>query len=190
MANSLYSVDNPVMIDRVIKDMQESLIKLPWLNVAFGRAQTHRQSDNKKKIPVFYQNKKRRGSEQDYIALLPDSQIGSFCFFYVEDPQTYEWSKLSQGKLTCEFSIIFWFDTTRVFGQRSNRNTEQLKWDIIRQLKSTYFKSASIKIEKIYEKCDEIYRGYDVDEVANQFMMHPYGGFRFEGTMMIQEECV
>ena len=47
-----------------------------------------------------------------------------------------------------------------------------------------------IEINRIYELAENIYRGFSLDEVDNQFLMAPYGGFRFEGIMEVTETCI
>ena len=71
-----------------------------------------------------------------------------------------------------------------------NRNTEAIKAEIMKVINGGFLmKNGRIKITRIYENAENIYRGYSLDEVDNQYLMHPYGGFRFEGELHINENC-
>ena len=41
----------------------------------------------------------------------------------------------------------------------------------------------------IYELAENVYRGFTLDEIDNQFLMHPFGGFRFEGVLSVNQPC-
>jgi hypothetical protein len=88
------------------------------------------------------------------------------------------------------FSIIFWLDYRRIFNSADIRNKEEVKRQILDTLNGAFvLKEGTFKINKIYELAENIYRGFSLDEIDNQFLMHPYGGFRFEGELKVQETC-
>ena len=89
--------------------------------------------------------------------------------------------------------LVVWFDLTRVYGEASNRNTELLKSQILRLLSGRdgwHLKSGKILINRIYERAENIYRGYTLSEIDSQYLMHPFGGFRFDGVIEFDELCV
>ena len=88
------------------------------------------------------------------------------------------------------FSIIFWLDYRSIFNSSDVRNKEEVKRQILDTLNGAFvLKEGTFKINKIYELAENIYRGFSLDEIDNQFLMHPYGGFRFEGELKVQETC-
>jgi hypothetical protein len=182
-------IDNPQLIDLVFGDIQNGLVtNLGWLDMAFGRAQKLvKMIETKKYVtPNVY-----TGKGDNYLGVSPDSKIGNFSFFWVDDPQTMDWLPNQQGSLKTPFSLIFWFDLRKVYNSKNNRNTEALKAAILRTLNGGFqMKSGRIKINRIYEQAENIYRGFTLDEVDNQFLMHPYAGFRFEGELTILEPCI
>jgi hypothetical protein len=193
MANSKAPViDNPQLIDLVLGEVQNGLIKnLGWLDMAFGRAQKLvKMVENKKYFtPNVYAG--QPGKANDYIPVSPDSKIGNFSFFWIDDPQTISWLPGQQSDLKAPFSLIFWFDLKRVYNSPNNRNTELLKANILRTLNGGLgMRSGRIKINRIYEQAESIYKGFTLDEIDNQFLMHPYAGFRFEGELTILEPCL
>lgn len=182
------------MLDRVLGAIQKGLVdNLNWLDAAFGRSQRLTKEMNGKRIitPNVYCGGWRGHGENDYIEVSPDSRIGNFSFFEIEEPQTLSrevWART----ITAPFSLIVWFDLTRVYGVASNRNTEYLKAQILRVLEGRagwVLRYGHIRLNRIYERAENIYRGYTLSEVDNQFLMHPFGGFRFEGVLEFDEHC-
>ena len=187
-------IDGAIMLDRVIGRIQSGLVDgVPWLDVAFGRAQrlTKMQSGRRIITPNVFCGGWNGHGPNDYLEVSPDGKIGNFSFFAVEDPQTLSagpWART----VTVPFGLIVWFDLRRVYGQASNRNTERLKADVLAVLEGKngwHLDAGRVTITRCYEQFENIYRGYSLSEIDNQFLMHPYGGFRFEGVLMFDEYC-
>lgn len=188
-------IPNAVMLDRVIGDIQQGLVdNISWLNAAFGRSQRLTKMMNGKKIvtPNVYCGGWNGHGENDYIETSPDSKIGNFAFFEIEDPQTIDagpWAR----QIKAPFGLIVWFDLTRVYNAATNRNTEKLKAQILHVLNGRagwHLSGGRIIINRIYERPENIYRGYTLSEIDNQFLMHPYAGFRFDGILEYDELCI
>lgn len=188
-------IPNAVMLDRVIGDIQQGLVdNISWLNAAFGRSQRLTKMMNGKKIvtPNVYCGGWNGHGENDYIETSPDSKIGNFAFFEIEDPQTIDagpWAR----QIKAPFGLIVWFDLTRVYNTATNRNTEKLKAQILHVLNGRagwHLSGGRIVINRIYERPENIYRGYTLSEIDNQFLMHPYAGFRFDGILEYDELCI
>lgn len=179
-------VENPQLFDLAFSYIQIGLSEgLGWLDHAFGKAE---RLVNKIENKKYFSPNVYIGSNQ-YLGLAPDSKIGNFSFFWVEDPQLMDWVKNGQGSLTAPFSLIFWFDI-RTIENNDNRNKESIKASILRVLNNDVFmKSGSFKINRIHELAENIYKGFTLDEIDNQFLMHPFCGFRFEGIITIDEPC-
>ena len=196
MINNAPIIPNAVMLDEAIGEIQQALAGgLPWLDAAFGRAQKLVKEINGRRIttPNVYCGGLQGYGNNDYIEVSPDSFKGNFCFFVVDDPQTIDWEPNAEMEQRAPFSIIFWFDLRRVFGSLNNRNTEYLKaqiLDILNGRSGWLMRNGSIRINKCYEQAANIYRGFSRDECDNQFLMHPFAGFRFEGERRIETPCV
>ena len=187
-------IPNAIMLDAHIGYIQQGLVdNLSWLNAAFGRSQRLTKEMNGKRIitPNVYCGGWNGHGQNDYIEVSPDSKIGNFSFFEIDDPQTIDagpWLR----EIKTPFGLIFWFDLTRVYNTAANRNTEKLKADILRVLNGRagwHLPDGRITINRIFERAENIYKGYTLSEIDNQFLMHPYGGFRFEGVLEYQEYC-
>ena len=188
-------IQNPIMLDRVIGNIQNGLVdNIPWLDAAFGRSQRITKMMNGKRIitPNVYCGGWRGHGPDDYIEVSPDSKIGNFSFFEIEDPQTIDATPWIR-QITAPFGLIVWFDLKRVYNQYDNRNTEYLKAQILRVLHGRggwHLPDGRMVINRIYERAENIYRGYTLSEIDNQFLMHPFAGFRFDGILEFDELCL
>ena len=60
------------------------------------------------------------------------------------------------------------------------------KYNFLDALKNIVLTAGRISVNKIYTLAENIYRGFSLDEVQNQFLMSPFGGFRFECDLQIK----
>ena len=173
------------LFDKVFDEMSTQLLaNLKWLNQAYGRAERTVKTVNGKRIytPCVFHH------DNDYTELTPDSGIGNFSFFWVDDPQQITWDRYVSVGIKTDFSIIFWFDFRKIYNG-VNRNREQVKADILGVLNGMALKHGGFTINRVYELAENIYRGFSLDEVDNQFLMQPYGGIRFEGEIWVTKTC-
>lgn len=197
MSNNTPILQNAILVDAMIAELQQVLAaNFPWLDAAFGRSQRLTKRINGKNIitPNVYCGGWNGHGDNDYIEVSPDSKIGNFCFFEVADPETVEWNPRQLMEIESPISIIFWFDTRRVFDEAANRDLSHLKNDILSLLNGrtglVWHNRGQLVINRIYERAENIYRGYTLTEIDNQFLMHPFAGFRFDGTIKISQPCI
>ena len=182
--------ENPQLFDKAIAEIQRGLAdNLGWLNHSFGRAERLVKMVGTKRVytPNVYVN------GNDYLPLSPDSTLGNFSFFVLDDPQKVDWQPGIQGSYNVPFSLIVWFDLRRVYNAESNRNTEYLKAQILRVLDGRggwHLTDGHILTTRIYEQNENIYRGFNISEIDNQYLMHPFGGFRIDGILEYDELCI
>lgn len=179
---------NPQLLDKVIGEVQDALAaNLAWLDKAFGRAErvTRQGADGRvRRLPAVWL------SGNDYAEVGPDSGLGNFSFFWVDDPQRVDWEPGMGAGLEAPFSLVFWFDLRRVHGGEAPRDKEGMKRQALDLLAGGFrLRSGRLRVSRVYELAENIYRGFSLDELDNQFLMHPYGGFRLEGTIEASEAC-
>lgn len=195
--------DSPILLDKVIQDMQETLAaKLEWLNYAFGKAYklVDYMSDGSKFIyPAAYIG------NSEYISLLPNDNLGNFCWFDIYDPQEISAVTRESTQLSFTGAIVFWFNLNTIFADSEAMYAEELKDDILKVLRAPGFikGQGKITITEIYEKFDNIYKGFVLERIYDiysykgqglqaidkQFFMHPYYGLRFEFNLITRELC-
>ena len=195
--------ENPVLLDKVIQDIQETLAdKLKWLNYAFGRAYKlveHNNDGSKFIYPAAYIG------NSEYVSLLPNDNFGNFCWFDLYDPQEVTAVVQSIPQLTFSGAIVFWFNLNSIFADANAMYIEEVKDEIIRVLTGPGIikDSGRLELNKIYERFENIYKGYALEKIYNnysykgegiqdidkQFFMHPYAGLRFEFNITTRELC-
>lgn len=180
--------EDPVLLDKILQDMQKSLMnRLKWLNCAFGRAYKlveHRPDGNKFIYPAMY------NGNGEYVSLLPNDNFGNFSWFDIYDPQKITEVVQSLPQYTFSGAIIFWYDLSSIYEDETVMHTEEVKDEIMRVLTTPGLITTTGKlvINDIYERFENIYKGYSIEKIYNNFM-YPYAGIRIEFTLTTRELC-
>lgn len=194
---------SPVLLDKVLQDIQKGLKeKLPWLDYSFGRAYKmveHRPDGDKFVYPAAY------NGNGEYVSLLPNDNFGNFSWFDIYDPQEITYVVQGLPQFTFDGAIVFWYDMSSIYDDASVLHTEEIKDEVIRILTTPGLVSGrgNIEITKIYERFENIYRGYSIEKVYNsnlykgqgiqdidkQFFLYPYAGLRIEFSLKTREIC-
>ena len=178
--------DRPYLFDKVIQGLQDALSDVTWLNHIFGRSERL----VKMKDGIRYYTPNVYYGKDEYLVLLPDNKaLGNYCFFVMEDPQTVSVPFNASNRVRAPFSLIVWVDMRTVGATYDDRNTEQLKEQILKTLRRAWIRHGAITLERVYERAENIFEGYSLQEVDNQYLMSPFAGFRITGEMQIDEEC-
>lgn len=187
--------NNAIMVDKAIAEIQEGLADtFDWLDAVFGRAQRITRVINGKRVivPACYCGGWNGHGENDYIEVGPDSKIGNFVFFEVDDPETIDagaWGRT----ITAPFSLIFWGNMDILNGEKGLRNGYFAKAYFLKFLEGRYgwhLSHGSIVTTRMWEKAENIYKGYTLDEVDAQYLMQPYYGVRIDGILKVDEVCL
>ena len=179
-------IGKPALFDRCIASLQDGLAKeLPWLGHVFGRVErlVKETGGVRRYTPNIYLGK------DEYLLLLPDQGLGNFCYFVMDDPEGVEWNVGERSRLQATFSLVVWVDM-RTIDDDDERNTEAVKAQVLRALNGgIWVRSGSIRIDNIYSRAENVFAGFTLSEVDNQFLMSPFAGWRFEGVMTVNDEC-
>lgn len=195
--------DNPVLLDKVLQDIQRALMeKLTWLNYAFGKSYKlvdHRPGGDKFIYPAAY------NGNGEYISLLPNDNLGNFSWFDVYDPQDIIDNIQSRPQFTFSGALVFWFDLSSIYEDKSVIYSEEVKEEIIRLLTTPGFikTNSKLTIDRVYERPENVYKGYalekiysnymykgeSIQDIDKQFFLYPYSGLRIEFTLTTRELC-
>lgn len=195
--------DKPVLLDKVLQDIQKALMeKLTWLNYAFGKSYKlvdHRPGGDKFIYPAAY------NGNGEYISLLPNDNLGNFSWFDIYDPQNIIDNIQSRPQFTFSGALVFWFDLSSIYEDKSVIYSEEIKEEIIRLLTTPGFikTNSKLTIDRIYERPENIYKDYAIEKIYNnysykgegiqsidkQFFVYPYSGLRIEFTLTTRELC-
>ena len=189
MATNLPNITSPYLFDKVIKEIQQALKNgLPWLDYSFGRAERLVKVIDGKRIytPNVY-----KGND-NYEVLLPDDRLRCFSFFVLSEPQELMNRMQTELRIKAPFSLIVWVDlrkVEKVMNQPDQRNTEYVKEQILGVLETAFPKKGHFSIQRIYQRAENVFDGFTLDEVQNQFLMSPFAGFRFYGELIVTNDC-
>lgn len=176
------------LFDRVIQGLQDALGELSWLNHIFGRSERLvKMVDGRK---YFTPNVYRKNGE--YISLVPDNtELGNYSFFVLSEPQQVSVPMGRQNRVKAPFSLIVWVDTRTIdlWEEKDTRNTEYLKEQLLKTVQRAWIRHGSVTVDRVYQLAENIFDGYTLDEVDNQYLMAPFAGFRLTGEMIVDEEC-
>lgn len=179
---------NPKLFDRVIQDIQQGLKDgLSWLDYSFGRAERLIKVVDGRRLytPNVYTG------DGNYELVLPDSvKFGNYAFWTVDEPKEVINESPIEVKMRANASLIIWVDMRKVGDDTDERNTEAVMEQVMMTLKEIRIFKGTFKIERVYEKAENVFEGFSLDEVQNQFMMSPYYGWRFYGEMTITNDCI
>lgn len=183
----------PVLLDKVLQELQSLLLsKLKWLDYAFGRAYKlveHTSEGGSFTYPAVYNN------QGEYLSVMPNDTLGNFSWFDIYDPQDIDNTVLARPKLKITGALIFWYRLDTIYSDNSVLYTEEIKNEILRVLTTNaqFTANSRIKIKSIYEKYENIYKGYIYPQAGpqedKQFFMYPFAGLRIEFEITTQELC-
>ena len=178
----------PRLFDRPIQDIQRALAdRVTYLEHVFGRAERLVTEVEGRR---YYSPNVYRG-DREYISLLPDNdRLGNYCFFTVDEPEQIVADMGMGDRLRAPFSLIVWVDMREV-SQRDERNTYQVELDILNVLTSKGItKTGGITVSRVYHKAENVFDGFTIDEIDNQFLMSPYFGMRITGEIYVDTDCL
>ena len=179
--------NHPKLFDRVIGYVEDGLAaNVQWLDHVFGRCErlVKMMNDRKYHTPNWYMG---RG---EYLLLTPDQRLGNYCFFVMDEPQKVQWSVGETSRIRSPFALIVWVDM-RTIDEHDERDTEKVKQDILHVLNGqAWIREGGLTVTRIYERDENVFREFTMDEVDNQYLMSPFAGFRFEGEMYINNACI
>lgn len=179
---------NPELFDKPIGEIQTILkAELPWLNYAFGEAQTLVRVKDKAKFA--YPGVHIRNAE--YEPVLPDQKLGNFSFFVLDSSQNLDFDKHTTSLLKVRYGLVFWFNLDSVFADDPDRRINKIEADILKVLiRKNFLKTGRITVDRIQTKAEAIFKGYDLKELDSQYLMQPFAGLRFEGELLFRETNV
>lgn len=181
--------ETPYLFDVVIAELQQILKdELPWLDYSFGRAERLVKVVDGKRIytPNIYTE------DDQYEIILPDDRHGCYSFFVMSEPQDIINKTQFEVRIRAPFSLVVWVDMRRVEDAvelADERNTEYVKEQVLSVLDNARLTKGRLTMYKVYERAENVFQGFTLDEVDNQFLMSPFAGFRFEGEMITTNEC-
>lgn len=187
----------PVNLDAFIYQAQLLLADgLPWLERAFGRSWKQYQKrtgmGKTEGLGRGYAYPGVYAGKREYFNCFPNDTLKSYCFFSPRDtaePATASDSSGGRYEIGIKnewrqpVDLIFWFNSAKVRPGVDYPATENLLADVRRVLRGISFFTPN----GVYYQPENIFEGYSLDYVQEQYLMQPFGGFRIAGVMQFLE---
>ncbi len=179
---------NAIEIDKAIEELRVLLdTNLSWLSHSYGRAYRHGEKMQGKLIyPEIYIG----GQNFDYFRMIPDNDKKAISFFTVGKEKVENWSN-SFNKLKYDVGLILWVNLKAI--NEPLLNTEYFVQNLIKDVR-TVLKvqgtglSFGLKAKSVGREFNEIYKEFRLEE-KEEYLRAPYGAFRFDLELIINEEC-
>jgi hypothetical protein len=196
---SEYVNSKPSGFDKAIADLQKALGCISWFDKVYGRATEHKVPERsmvQRTTGDLYSSETRSrlvrqprayAGDGEYIILLPNDELKCYGFFVATGPEEFEEKqrKFAPLKATRNVALIVWADL-KALGH-DFPNTEPMKADVVKVLqKEKCVQSINSYID---EHSEQIFEGFDLDEIKGEKLAYPYGGFRLNITVEYSYSC-
>lgn len=179
--------EEPRLFDRPIQDLQKSIARrLLFMDHVFGRCERLAKVIDGRTVysPNVYKGK------DEYILLTPDNtDLGNYSFFVAEEPETMVSAFGISGRIKAPFSLVVWVDL-RTIEEKDARNVYELELKVLDAIASPgVLRHGGLEVSRVYHRAENVFTGFTMDEVDNQFMMSPFAGLRIELELWVDEDC-
>lgn len=191
---------SPKLLDNVCDTIASTLSsRLSWLNNSFGRCDKfveYQDVGSDFIFPVIYTGGR---DGLDYIKLLPDQDLGNFCFIDVDVEQSIPENNIGSVTIESKIAIIFWWDYRTVYpNDWQNRTIENVKHEVLTALSSGIPINGRVIPYMLKESAREMYStfstraidAYNSNEGMRQALIRPFGGFRLDCTVKFSQGCL
>lgn len=175
---------NAVLLDEFLFELRTHLTtSVSWLDLALGSAQALKGVKDGRTI-TYPGVPSTQGEE--YINCFPDEHLGNFLWFDIPS-QNVEDNGRPDKRYFVPAGMVVWGDLRRMYtADWRGRTAEDAKNDILTAFNAPGFRQGKVRVQRIYDRQADIYRGYTDTEVQNQYMMRPYIAFRMDLELTYQ----
>lgn len=198
---NVITIPNPTGLDLALKQIQDKLIYITWLQYAFGRAWVMNDFEGngtrrvttadgvKPKIFVGALGNKKDGN---YIDALPNDNWESYSFFVAEGPETVSngpenggWFYSGRNTFLRPMSLIVWLRLNKVDNTKDYIFLEETKQDVYDKLKLI----PKLQVTGYTDETAEVWQGFDWTNNENKNLRYPNMGFRIFFNLSYSEPC-
>lgn len=186
------------LIDDVLSTINATLLSnFDWLDNAYGKIIRMKGEDKNGKsitFPGIY----KQDTQDGYISLIPDRELGNYCYWEVPDPVGYEIVR-PNIYTSFKFKLVFWYKWEDIWpADHRERSIEEVKALILNVLRHAPY-TRSVEAFNVYEDIDSIFQNftqqgyissYVYKQYDAQFMMRPFGAIAFSGEIRMIPTCV
>ena len=183
-----------IEIDWIIRDLNTRFqAELPWLENAYERALkvVKKTGNDELVLPQVYSGLKKNVAT--HISPLPNSKAKSVLFYTVGEENYGNFRMNTENYLTWDLGIVFWVNLEKIDPAAlvDENYTQTLIRDARRVITSGLLGSGySVVIKSITRDVEEVYREFDLpDFKSKRYLYEPFGGFRFDCSITMREDC-
>lgn len=177
---------DPQLLDLVLLEIRTKLAaQLTWVDNAYGKARLQRtvEQGREVKVPTVYIGQK------DYMELLPDQHNGNTFFFDVEDGQDIVQIGVKVWEYKAKVGFVLWFNLRDIYPDDWQESSiENVKREVVNAFQGLRLVNSVLRIRKIWENSDNVYKGYTHKELKTQHRMHPFGTIRVDFEMKYNDK--
>lgn len=166
---------------------------LSWLDNAYNRAEKLATEKNGRRtyFPAvfvgrdFGANPVRRQEYQDYLSMMPDEKIASYCWWDFPNGEQLNSDDGVFFFLEADFGLVFVVDLQKVYPDPTtpgHRGTEEIKAAILGQF-ATPPAGLAVSLSDVQDRVENVYRGYSWETIDPIAWMDPYYLVRINGTL-------
>jgi len=194
-----YKIANPSGFDKVIFDLQKALGCISWFDKIYGRATEHKVPERdmvqRTNSDIYNSETRSRLIRQprayagngEYVILFPNDNLKAYGFFVATGPEEFEEKQRKSAplKATRNVALIVWVNLKEL--GYAFPNTETLKADVVKVLqKERCVQSINSYVD---EHSEQIFEGFDLNEIKGEKLAYPFGGFRLNFTVEYNYQC-
>lgn len=174
---------DPKLLDASLLEIQTALSeRLAWLDHVYGKAQRMVQLVEGR--PEYYPAVYTGGEEHGNV--LPNDQIGNFSFFDVAKSQDIETYNRRDYNISTKAGLVFWFNYKSIYPDDwERRSLDNVRFEVLEVLRKLVVQKSQITVLGTVEDATSMYPGYRNQEVDDQFLMRPFGGFRVNLSLVV-----
>jgi hypothetical protein len=172
---------DPQLMDVATNELEEIIEGIKWIETCFGKAQEI--VENGKRIPVAYV--KSYGSDDtEYFRLFPDERANCFAFLWFPGSEDIVFNARQIREINADFELVISFNYEKIYGSSWHEKTiENVKYDFFEYMEGQKTTKSRIEWEETWEHADDVFSGWDYQDIENKFMMRPYGVLKIGGRM-------
>lgn len=182
-----------IEIDAVVQDLQLKLdTNLAWLTNAYARAYRHFQYDNGKMMffPEVYIGKPQ--GTPNYFQPRPDNDKKGQSYFIVGKEKQKGFVQHDFNYLSHDFDIVFLVNLKLIDDE--SLETELITQHLIREVRNVLTRKLlgtfyRLEIKEVVREFNEVFKEFSHKEKEN-YLKAPLQGFRFNCSVMFQEDCI
>lgn len=182
-----YVLDSPVGVDIIVKDIQQSLNSLAWLDASFNRAETMTKITDGS-VEIFPKLWVEDGIDE--VNAIGLDQFSAYSFFHANSPKELLGEYNFEGnQYTQDVNLYLWVDLVSIDPLKGYDFLSELIQDVEQLLNKSWTSYGQFQIKSVIDNPLDVYDDFSVvasgeenlsNQAFTQSVNYPYRAVRFE----------